>query len=106
LIPGTELASLDIPINHEAPEEKSSAWLVINEDDVIAAMQDVRPTAMREVFLETPKVRWTDIGGQHALKRHLQKMVERPLKVLFTIVQSKDVTLTYYSFLKGCEDLM
>ncbi|KAK2760377.1 AAA+-type ATPase [Arachnomyces sp. PD_36] len=54
--------------------------LQINEEDVHLARQEVRPTAMREVFLETPKVRWTDIGGQHDIKRHLQKAVQRPLK--------------------------
>lgn len=81
LVPSTKLMNLDSPIDNKASDEKNSAWLVINEDDVVAAMQDVRPTAMREVFLETPKVRWTDIGGQNALKKHLQKMVERPLKV-------------------------
>ncbi|KAF9892397.1 AAA+-type ATPase [Aspergillus nanangensis] len=54
--------------------------LRIQETDVMLALQETRPTAMREVFLETPKVRWTDIGGQHDIKRRLQKAVERPLK--------------------------
>ncbi|KAL2836035.1 P-loop containing nucleoside triphosphate hydrolase protein [Aspergillus pseudoustus] len=54
--------------------------LKIEESDVLLALQETRPTAMREVFLETPKVRWTDIGGQHDIKRRLQKAVERPLK--------------------------
>lgn len=55
--------------------------LEIQETDVLLALQEVRPTAMREVLLETPKVRWSDIGGQHDIKRCLQKAVERPLKV-------------------------
>ncbi|KAL2866804.1 putative AAA family ATPase [Aspergillus lucknowensis] len=54
--------------------------LKIEEDDVLSALQEMRPTAMREVFLETPRVRWSDIGGQHDIKRRLQKAVERPLK--------------------------
>ncbi|KAL2832367.1 P-loop containing nucleoside triphosphate hydrolase protein [Aspergillus cavernicola] len=54
--------------------------LKIEESDVLSALQETRPTAMREVFLETPKVRWSDIGGQHDIKRRLQKAVERPLK--------------------------
>ncbi|PYI24230.1 AAA-domain-containing protein [Aspergillus japonicus CBS 114.51] len=54
--------------------------LKIDDDDVLSALQETRPTAMREVFLETPKVRWSDIGGQHEIKRRLQKAVERPLK--------------------------
>ncbi|KAL4994823.1 P-loop containing nucleoside triphosphate hydrolase protein [Aspergillus recurvatus] len=54
--------------------------LKIKESDILLALQETRPTAMREVFLETPKVRWSDIGGQHDIKRRLQKAVERPLK--------------------------
>ncbi|EEH19639.1 hypothetical protein PABG_01898 [Paracoccidioides brasiliensis Pb03] len=54
--------------------------LQIEDIDISLALQETRPTAMREVFLETPKVRWSDIGGQHKIKRRLQKAVERPLK--------------------------
>ena len=53
----------------------------IKEGDLLSALQESRPTAMREVFLETPKVRWTDIGGHHDVKKRLQMAVERPLKV-------------------------
>jgi len=55
--------------------------LKICEADVLFALQEIRPTAMREVLLETPKVRWSDIGGHHEIKRRLQKAVQRPLKV-------------------------
>lgn len=34
---------------------------------------------MREVFLETPKVYWTDIGGQEIVKARLKESVEWPL---------------------------
>ncbi|KAE8348496.1 P-loop containing nucleoside triphosphate hydrolase protein [Aspergillus coremiiformis] len=54
--------------------------LEVHEADILSALQETRPTAMREVFLETPKVRWSDIGGQHEIKRRLQKAVERPLR--------------------------
>ncbi|PYI12114.1 AAA-domain-containing protein [Aspergillus sclerotiicarbonarius CBS 121057] len=54
--------------------------LKVEDVDVLSALQETRPTAMREVFLETPRVKWSDIGGQHETKRRLQKAVERPLK--------------------------
>ncbi|CAG7931863.1 unnamed protein product [Penicillium olsonii] len=54
--------------------------LQIQEEDISLSLQEIRPTAMREVFLETPKVRWSDIGGQHEIKKRLQQAVERPLK--------------------------
>jgi AAA family ATPase len=34
---------------------------------------------MREIFVETPSVRWTDIGGQEMIKRKLKECVEWPL---------------------------
>lgn len=44
-------------------------------------LSKIRPSALQEIFLETPKVRWKDIGGQHSIKRALQNAVERPLKL-------------------------
>ncbi|RAL13611.1 putative AAA family ATPase [Aspergillus homomorphus CBS 101889] len=60
--------------------DEAKVLLKIEDIDILSALQETRPTAMREVFLETPKVRWSDIGGQHEIKRRLQKAVERPLK--------------------------
>jgi len=48
--------------------------------DLEQALRQVRPSALQEIFLETPDVHWSDIGGQHAIKRRLQNAVERPLK--------------------------
>ena len=53
----------------------------ITEADLNNALLEVRPTAMQEVFLETPKVRWADIGGQQEIKRSLKQAVEWPFKV-------------------------
>lgn len=61
--------------------EQAVVNLTIEESDFHAALQSIRPTAMREVFLETPNVKWNDIGGQQDIKYRLQKAVERPLKV-------------------------
>lgn len=71
--------------SHSVEPGEVSGPLEIQEADTISSLQEIRPTAMREVFLETPKVRWSDIGGQHEIKRRLQKAVERPLKVSTTI---------------------
>ena len=53
----------------------------VQEADLNEALLEVRPTAMQEVFLETPKVQWSDIGGQQEVKRALRQAVEWPLKV-------------------------
>ncbi|KAL9027120.1 MAG: hypothetical protein Q9196_004315 [Gyalolechia fulgens] len=55
------------------------AEAVINED-IEAALLKIQPTAMREIFLDTPKVKWSQIGGQVEVKKALQKAVEWPLK--------------------------
>lgn len=49
-------------------------------EDYERALLDVRPTAMKEVFLETPKVYWSDIGGSGGVKETLKEVVEWPLK--------------------------
>ncbi len=55
--------------------------LTVTADDISQALSRIRPTAMQEIFLETPKVRWSDIGGQHEIKRRLHLAIERPLKM-------------------------
>ncbi len=54
--------------------------LKITIDDMNKAMLKIRPSAMREIFLETPKVYWKDIGGQEEIKRKLNEMITLPLK--------------------------
>ena len=50
--------------------------------DFEGALLRVRPTAMQEVFVETPNVRWSDIGGQHGVKEELEEAVIWPIKVI------------------------
>ena len=54
--------------------------LVITMNDFEIAMKDVTPSAMREVYLEIPDVKWTDVGGLEEIKRELQEAVEWPLR--------------------------
>ena len=59
---------------------RPEAQLQITLDDLTKALTQVRPTALQEVFLETPNIRWSDIGGQHEIKRRLKNAIERPLR--------------------------
>ncbi|KAF3990131.1 hypothetical protein FT663_01503 [Candidozyma haemuli var. vulneris] len=69
------IASLDLSnIDHIDPDVK------VEKADLEAALLDVRPSAMREIFLEMPKVSWDDIGGQHELKQKLTEVVQLPLE--------------------------
>ncbi|KAK4050922.1 AAA+-type ATPase [Microbotryomycetes sp. JL221] len=51
----------------------------LHATDLEHALLSTRPSAMREVFLETPKVYWKDIGGQQTVKQRLKESVEWPL---------------------------
>lgn len=52
---------------------------IINFEHFENAMLEIRPSAMKEIVLEMPKVKWSDIGGQEILKRKLKEMVQLPL---------------------------
>jgi len=52
----------------------------VNADDFLMAFREITPTAMREVFIEIPSVRWTDVGGLDEVKQSLIESVEWPIK--------------------------
>ncbi|KEF58828.1 uncharacterized protein A1O9_03671 [Exophiala aquamarina CBS 119918] len=60
--------------------KQESSLLRVSHHDFEQALQEIRPSALQEIFLETPTVRWSDIGGQHEIKKQLQNAIERPLK--------------------------
>ncbi|KAE8997747.1 Spermatogenesis-associated protein 5 [Phytophthora rubi] len=48
--------------------------------DLKLAMRGIRPSALREISVDVPRVLWKDIGGQDALKQALREAVEWPLQ--------------------------
>lgn len=55
------------------------AKLEVHMDDFVTALKEVEPSAIREVFVEVPNVRWEDVGGHEALRGKLIEAVEWPL---------------------------
>jgi transitional endoplasmic reticulum ATPase len=53
--------------------------IIIKAEDFEEALRVVRPSAMREVFVETPNVTWNDIGGMEKTKQELKEAVEWPI---------------------------
>ncbi|MFQ6084721.1 MAG: CDC48 family AAA ATPase [Candidatus Bathyarchaeia archaeon] len=51
----------------------------VNAKDFTGAYKAVTPTAMREVYIETPNVRWDEVGGLEEVKQKLREVVEWPL---------------------------
>ena len=44
----------------------------IGHDDFKDALREVRPSALREVLVQVPDVRWSDVGGLDGLKTEIQ----------------------------------
>ncbi|MEM0203598.1 MAG: CDC48 family AAA ATPase [Archaeoglobaceae archaeon] len=63
----------------EIPAEVLSK-LVVTKKDFDEALKFIEPSAMREVLVEVPKVRWDDIGGLESAKQELREAIEWPLK--------------------------
>lgn len=56
------------------------AALEVRQADFLDALREVAPSALREVFTETPDVTWADIGGLEEAKAALIEAVEWPLR--------------------------
>ncbi|MFH1859816.1 MAG: AAA family ATPase [bacterium] len=54
--------------------------LEITMDNFLEAMKEVEPSAIREVFVEVPDVKWEDVGGLENIKQELKEAIEWPLK--------------------------
>ena len=54
--------------------------LIISKKDFQEALKNVRPSAMREVLVETPNVGWNEVGGLDNVKQELKEAVEWPVK--------------------------
>jgi transitional endoplasmic reticulum ATPase len=70
----------DLNLEDEKLPPETLDKLIITQNDFNQAIKDVMPSAMREVFLESPDVKWEDIGGLEGVKRELQEAVEWPLR--------------------------
>ncbi|MEM4048913.1 MAG: CDC48 family AAA ATPase [Zestosphaera sp.] len=68
-----------VNIDEDIPPEVYNN-LVVNMNDLINALKAVHPSGLRELYVEVPEVRWSDIGGLEDVKQELRETVEWPLK--------------------------
>lgn len=54
--------------------------LKVTAKDFREALKFVQPSAMREVLVESPNVKWEDVGGLEQVKQELKEAIEWPLK--------------------------
>jgi transitional endoplasmic reticulum ATPase len=73
IMPKLDLASQTIP-----PEVLEN--LKVTRDDFLEALKRVQPSAMREVMVQAPDVRWDDVGGLDEAQAKLKEGIELPLK--------------------------
>jgi transitional endoplasmic reticulum ATPase len=52
----------------------------VTRDDFANALKNIQPSALREVVLEIPNVKWEEIGGLETVKQELREAVEWPIK--------------------------
>jgi transitional endoplasmic reticulum ATPase len=63
--------------------------LEVTQEHFLCALREIEPSAIREVFVETPDVTWDDIGGLEPIKEKLKEAVEWPLKHEALFAQAK-----------------
>ncbi|MGA2300489.1 MAG: CDC48 family AAA ATPase [Candidatus Acidiferrum sp.] len=63
----------------EIPVEKLMK-LEVTQEAFLEALREIEPSAIREVFVETPNITWNDVGGLEEIKKRLIEAVEWPLK--------------------------
>lgn len=56
-----------------------TATLRVKDGDFRVALREVTPSALREVFVEVPDVRWQDVAGMDGVRDTLIRAVQQPL---------------------------
>ena len=56
------------------------AELLVSMEHFDAALKEVEPSAIREIFAEVPNIRWEDVGGLQEVKQELLEAIEWPLR--------------------------
>jgi len=54
--------------------------LKVTRNDFFDALREIHASALREVFVERPNVKWADIGGLESVKADVKEAIELPLK--------------------------
>ena len=70
----------EIDFDQEKIPQEILQKIVITSEDFRDSLKEVRPSALREVLIETPNVTWDDVGGLESLKEELREAIEWPIK--------------------------
>jgi transitional endoplasmic reticulum ATPase len=70
----------EVDLSTESIPAETLRKIIVTMQDFLDIIKEMEPSAMREVFVEVPDVKWEDIGGLSSVKQELQEAVEWPLK--------------------------
>ena len=65
--------------------------LELSFEDLSSGLAKVKPSSIREVIVQVPNVKWSDIGGQEGTKQRLRETVSLPLLVIFFYLETRVV---------------
>ena len=69
----------EIKNDEEIPEEVLKK-VIVTKNDFKKALKEIQPSALREILVQIPDIKWDDVGGLNDVKQELQEAVEWPLK--------------------------
>lgn len=75
----SDLSSLVAKATIQATRDKTNHSQIVRLADIQYAYSQVVPSAMKEIVIKCPNVKWSDIGGQDKLKLQLKQAIEWPL---------------------------
>lgn len=70
----------EINLSADSIPGETISKIIVNMQDFMDVIKEMEPSAMREVFVEIPDVKWNDVGGLADIKQELMEAVEWPLK--------------------------
>ncbi|MEM4510789.1 MAG: AAA family ATPase, partial [Pyrobaculum sp.] len=69
-----------IDLNQTSIPPETFEKIKVTMADFVGALREIIPSALREIHIEVPRVRWSDVGGLENVKQELREAVEWPLK--------------------------
>lgn len=70
----------EIDLSAESVPAEKLSKIIVKMEDFMDVIKEMEPSAMREVFVEVPDIKWEDVGGHAEVKQELREAVEWPLK--------------------------
>ena len=70
----------EINLDEESIPAELLDKITVTMDDFENSLREVPPSTMREVLVESPNIKWEDVGGLEDTKQELREAIEWPLK--------------------------